>query len=41
MFGFEQTLLRTAVIKSKLEIQKNIFFPSLIAIFLSSFIGVF
>ena len=41
MFGFEQTLLRTAVIKSKLEIQKNIFFPSLIAIFLSSLIGVF
>ena len=41
MFGFEQTLLRTAVIKSKLEIQKNIFFPSIIAIFISSFIGVF
>ena len=41
MFGFEQTLLRTAVVTSKLEIQKNIFFPSLIAIFLSSFIGVF
>jgi len=41
MFGFEQTLLRTAAVTSKLEIQKNIFFPSLIAIFLSSFIGVF
>lgn len=40
MFGFEQTLLRTAVIKSKLKIQKNIFFPTLIAICVSSLIGV-
>ena len=41
MFGFEQTLLRTTLIKNKLEIQKNILYPSLIAIFISSFIGVF
>ena len=41
MFGFEQTLLRTTFIKNKLEIQKNILYPSLIAICISSFIGVF
>ena len=41
MFGFEQTLLRTTLIKNKLEIQKNIFYPSLIAICISSCIGVF
>ena len=41
MFGFEQTLLRTTLIKNKLEIQKNILYPSLIAICISSFIGVF
>ena len=41
MFGFEQTLLRTTLIKNKLDIQKNILYPSLIAIFISSFIGVF
>jgi len=41
MFGFEQTLLRTSSIKSKLEIQKNILFPSLFVICLSSSIGVF
>ena len=41
MFGFEQTLLRTTLIKNKLEIQKNILYPSLIAIFISSFLGVF
>ena len=41
MFGFEQTLLRTTLIKNKLEIQKNILYPSLIAICMSSFVGVF
>ena len=41
MFGFEQTLLRTTFIKNKLEIQKNILYPSLIAICISSFIGAF
>ena len=41
MFGFEQTLLRTTLIKNKLEIQKNILYPSLIAICMSSCIGVF
>ena len=40
MFGFEQTILRTTLIKTKLEIQKNIFFPSLIAICISSFFGI-
>jgi len=41
MFGFEQTLLRTSKIKSKLEIEKEIILPSLFSIFLSSIIGTF
>ena len=41
MFGFEQTLLRTTSIKNKLKFKKNILYPSLMAIFISSFIGVF
>ena len=39
MFGFEQTLLRTSVIKSKLEIEKKIILPSLLSLFVSSIIG--
>ena len=41
MFGFEQTLLRTSKIKSKLEIEKEIIIPSLLSIFLSSIIGTY
>ena len=41
MFGFEQTLLRTSKIKSKLEIEKEIILPALLSIFLSSIIGTF
>ena len=41
MFGFEQTLLRTSMIKSKLEIEKEIILPALLSIFLSSIIGTF
>ena len=41
MFGFEQTLLRTSKIKSKLVIEKEIILPALLSIFLSSIIGTF
>jgi len=39
MLGFEQTLLRTSEIKSKLEIDKGIIFPSIISILFVSTIG--
>ena len=39
MFGFEQSLLRTSKIKSKLEIDKAIVLPSIISVVLMSLIG--
>jgi O-antigen/teichoic acid export membrane protein len=39
MFGFEQSLLRTSKIKSKLEIDKSIVLPSIISIVFFSLIG--
>ena len=41
MFGFEQSLLRTSKIKSKLEIDKSIVLPSLISVVFISLIGSF
>ena len=39
MFGFEQSLLRTSKIKSKLEIDKSIVLPSIISVVFISLIG--